>query len=150
MTDLLTYADFPVGKVFDLGTITVDLDEMLEFSRRYDPQPFHLDPVAAKESLLGGLCASGWNTCVLWMRAWVDLVVGKAATEGSPGVSDLRWPAPVFPGDLLVARAEVLSARVSKSRPNLGLVGIRGSMHRDDVTVMRLDSVLMISVELRR
>lgn len=147
MTALLTYADFPVGRVFELGAVTVDQDEMLEFSRRYDPQRFHLDPEAAKESLLGGLCASGWNTCALWMRLWVDEVVGRTAAEGSPGVSDLRWGAPVFPGDVLTARAEVLTARASKSRPNLGLVGIRGSMGRGEETVMRMDSVVMISVE---
>ncbi len=145
MTDLLTYADFTVGRVFELGTVTVDEPEMLEFSRRYDPQRFHLDPVAAKESLLGGLCASGWFTSALWMRLWVDGVVGRAAAEGSPGISDLRWPAPVFPGDLLTARAEVTSARLSKSRPTLGLVGIRGTMTRDDTTVMSADSMVMIS-----
>lgn len=146
MTALLTYADFPVGRVFELGTVTVDQAEMLDFSRRYDPQRFHLDPVAAKESLLGGLCASGWHTCALWMRLWVDEVVGRTAAEGSPGVSDLRWGAPVFPGDVLVARAEVLTARASKSRPNLGLVGIRGSMQRGEETVMRMDSVVLINV----
>lgn len=146
MTDLLTYADFAVGTVFELGTVTVDEQEMVEFSRRYDPQRFHLDPVAAKASLLGGLCASGWFTSALWMRLWVDEVVGRTAAEGSPGLSDLRWPAPVFPGDTLTARAEVLSARMSKSRPTLGLVGIRGSMTRDETTVMRADSTALIRV----
>jgi acyl dehydratase len=145
LTDLLTYADFTIGRVFELGTVTVDEPEMLEFSRRYDPQRFHLDPVAAKESLLGGLCASGWFTSALWMRLWVDEVVGRAAAEGSPGISELRWPAPVFPGDVLTGRAEVLSARLSKSRPTLGLIGIRGSMSRDGTTVMQADSMVMIS-----
>jgi acyl dehydratase len=145
LTALLNYADFPVGRVFELGTVTVNQDEMLEFSGRYDPQRFHLDPEAAKESLLGGLCASGRHTCALWMRMWVDEVVGRTAAEGSPGVPDLRWGAPVFPGDVLIARAEVLTARASKSRPNLGLVAVRGNMHRGEETVMRMDSMVMIN-----
>lgn len=145
MTDLLTYEDFTVGRVFELGTVTVDEEEMLEFSRRYDPQRFHLDPVAAKESVLGGLCASGWFTTSLWARLWVDEVAGRAAAQGSPGISDLRWPVPVFPGDVLSARAAVTSARLSRSRPGLGLVGIQAIMDRGATTVMRSDSIVMIN-----
>jgi acyl dehydratase len=140
----LTYADFTPGRVFELGTVTVDEAEMLDFNRRFDPQPFHLDPVAAKESLLGSLCASGWYTSALWMRLWVDGVVGRCAAEGSPGLTELRWPAPVFPGDELTARAEVLTVRVSRSRPGLGLVGIRGTMSRGVQDVMTMESLVMI------
>lgn len=147
MSDLLTYDDFSAGTAFSLGTITVDCDEMVAFSRRYDPQPFHLDVTAGEQSLFGAMCASGWHTCVLWMRAWVDGVVSKVAGAGSPGISDLRWPAPVFPGDVLSAGAEVLSARVSKSRPHLGLVSVRGTMRRGDTTVMQMDSILMIELD---
>jgi acyl dehydratase len=145
VSELLSYADFTPGRVFELGTVTVELDEMLEFNRRYDPQRFHVDPVAAKESLLGGLCASGWYTGALWMRLWVDEVVGRCAAEGSPGLSELRWPAAVFPGDELTGRAEVLSARVSRSRPGLGLIGIRGVMSRGGTEVMTMQSVVMVS-----
>jgi acyl dehydratase len=142
----LAYQDFTVGRVFELGTVTAELDEMLAFARRFDPQSFHLDPVAAKESLLGGLCASGWYTSGLWMRLWVDGVVGRADAHGSPGVQNLAWPAPVFPGDVLVARAEVVTARTSKSRPRMGLVGIAGTAHRGETCVMRMDSVVLVAL----
>ena len=145
----LTYDDFSVGTVFSLATVVMNLDEMVEFSRRYDPQPFHLDATAGEQSLFGALCASGWHTCLLWMRAWVDGVVSRVAATGSPGISDLRWLAPVFPGDLLIAGAEVLSARVSKSRPHLGLVSVRGTMHRGESSVMQMDSILMIELGQR-
>lgn len=145
----LTYEHFSVGTVFPLGTVAVNFEEMVEFSRRYDPQPFHLDAVAGEQSLFGAMCASGWHTCLLWMRAWVDGVVSRVPATGSPGISDLRWLAPVFPGDVLTAGAEVLTARVSKSRPHLGLVSVRGTMHRGDAAVMQMDSVLMIELDQR-
>ena len=143
MTEL-TFSDFVGGRVFDLGTITVDGDEMIAFARRFDPQSFHLDAAeAAGNPVLGGLCASGWFTASLWMRAWVDGVLSRAPALGSPGGSSLSWPAPVFAGDVLAARAGVLGSRLSRSKPGLGLVDVLATLHRDGECVFRAQFVSM-------
>ena len=121
------FADFTPGRVFELGTTVVDRDEMVAFARRFDPQPFHLDEQAAADSMFGGLAASGWFTAGLWMRAYVDGVLARADGLGSPGGEEITWPAPVFAGDELRASMEVLAARRSRSRPELGLVTLRGA-----------------------
>jgi acyl dehydratase len=108
---------------------------MVAFARRFDPQPFHVDDDAAKTSWFGALAASGWFTAGLWMRLYVDEVLNKAPSLGSPGGEELSWPAPVFAGDKLRASMEVLEARKSRSRPGLGLVRLRARMHRGDVLV---------------
>jgi len=131
----LTFADFAPGRVFDLGATVVDRDEMVAFARRFDPQPFHLDEQAAAGSLFGGLAASGWFTAGLWMRAYVDGVLSRSDGLGSPGGDEISWPAPVFAGDELRAAMEVLAARRSRSRPDLGLVTLRAAMHRADELV---------------
>ncbi|HYH32916.1 MAG TPA: MaoC family dehydratase [Pseudonocardia sp.] len=133
----LTFEDFTPGRVFDLGTTVVDHDEMLAFARRFDPQPFHVDEQAGKDSIFGALAASGWFTASLWMRAYADGVLARATSLGSPGGDEISWPAPVFAGDELRASMEVLEARRSRSRPTLGLVKLRGSMHRGEQLVFR-------------
>ncbi|WP_232663936.1 MaoC family dehydratase [Pseudonocardia sp. TRM90224] len=130
-----TFTDFTAGRVFDLGPIEVDGAEMLAFAQRFDPQPFHVDEQAGKESLYGAVIASGWFTASLWMRAYADTVLNRSVSLGSPGGEELRWPAPVFAGDVLRASMEVLEARVSNSKPWMGLVRLRGQAHRDDVLV---------------
>jgi acyl dehydratase len=137
VSDRLSFADLTPGRVFELGTVTVDRDEMVAFARRFDPQPFHLDEQAAAGSMFGGLAASGWFTAGLWMRAYVDGVLARAASLGSPGGEEIVWPVPVFAGDELRASMEVLEARRSRSRPNLGLVKLRAWMHRGDEVVYR-------------
>nr|WP_222132302.1 MaoC family dehydratase [Pseudonocardia sp. C8] len=126
------------GAVFDLGRTVVDADEMIAFARRFDPQPFHLDAEAGK-AVFGGIAASGWFTAALWMRAYVDHLLSRSASLGSPGGDEVAWPAPVFAGDELRAAMEVLDTRVSRSRPELGLVTLRGTMTRvaDDRLVYR-------------
>jgi acyl dehydratase len=133
----LTFEDFTPGRVFDLGTTVVDRDEMLAFALRFDPQPFHVDEEAGKASIFGALSASGWFTAGLWMRAYVDGVLARATGLGSPGGEEIVWPVPVFAGDELRASMEILEARRSRSRPNLGLVKLRAWMHRDDEVVYR-------------
>ncbi|GAA0920110.1 MaoC family dehydratase [Pseudonocardia zijingensis] len=133
----LHFDDFTPGRVFDLGTVLVDHDEMVAFAHRFDPQPFHVDEDAAKASLFGGLAASGWFTASLWMRAYVDGVLARSPSLGSPGGEEIAWPAPVFAGDELRAAMEVLEARRSRSRPDLGLVRLRATLHRDDELVFR-------------
>jgi acyl dehydratase len=133
----LAFEDFTPGRVFDLGTQVADREEMIDFARRYDPQPFHLDEEAARASVLGGLCASGWFTASIWMRAFVAGVLSKSTSQGSPGGTSFAWPAPMFPGDEVVARAEVLAARRSRSRPSIGLVEMRATLTRGETTLFR-------------
>jgi acyl dehydratase len=133
----LTFEDFTPGRVFDLGTTVVDRDEMLAFALRFDPQPFHVDEEAGKASIFGALSASGWFTAGLWMRAYADGVLARATGLGSPGGEEIVWPVPVFAGDELRASMEILEARRSRSRPNLGLVKLRAWMHRGDEVVYR-------------
>jgi acyl dehydratase len=133
----IAFEDLVPGRVFDLGTTVVDRDEMVAFARRFDPQPFHVDESAGAESIFGRLAASGWFTAGLWMRAYVDNLLARATALGSPGGDELAWPAPVFAGDELRATMEVLEARRSRSRPQLGLVRLRAWMHRGDEVVFR-------------
>ncbi|MBW0118654.1 MaoC family dehydratase [Pseudonocardia abyssalis] len=137
MSPELAFEDLTTGRVFELGTTVVDRDEMVAFARRFDPQPFHLDDDAAAASLFGALAASGWFTAGLWMRLYVDSVLNRATSLGSPGGEDIAWPAPVFAGDELRATMEILEARRSRSRPGLGLVKLRAQLHRGDTEVFR-------------
>jgi acyl dehydratase len=135
-----TFEDFAAGQVYELGSRTVTEGEMVDFARQWDPQPFHVDPEAAKESVFGGLIASGWQTGAIWMRMYVDTMLGSAA-RGSPGIEELRWLAPVRPGDTLSGRLTVLEATPSATRPDRGTIRIRGEMvNQDGVTVMAMTS----------
>ena len=137
----LTFDDFQAGHVHELGSHTVTEEEILSFAREFDPQSFHVDPEAAKESVFGGLIASGWHTGAMWMRLYVDSLLGGAASMGSPGIEELRWLAPVRPGDTLSGRLTVLEATPSERRPDRGTVRIRGEMvNQDGVTVMSMVS----------
>lgn len=124
------WEDFAAGDVLELGTTpVVTQDAIIGFARQFDPQVFHLDPERAKASIFGGLVASGWHTAAMVMRIWVEAVVSHTVSMGSPGVEELRWPAPVRPGDSLTARAIVLETRPSRSRPEMGLVRWRAETH---------------------
>ena len=129
------------GQVLELGSVAVTEDEIVEFARRFDPQPFHVDPEAAEESVFGGLIASGWHTGAMWMRLYVDSMLGAASAQGSPGIEELRWLAPVRPGDTLHGRLTVLETTPSERRPDRGTVRIRGEMvNQDGVTVLSMVS----------
>jgi acyl dehydratase len=135
------FEDFEPGQVYELGSRTVTEAEILEFARQFDPQPFHLDPEAAKESVFGGLIASGWHTGAIWMRLYVDAMLGGAASRGSPGVEELRWLEPVRPGDTLTGSLTVLDVTPSATRSDRGTVRIRGERtNQDGVTVLRMTS----------
>jgi acyl dehydratase len=135
------FEDFEAGQVVELGSRTVSEQEIVEFGRRWDPQPFHVDPEAAATSTFGGLIASGWHTGAMWMRLYVDSLLGSAASMGSTGIEELRWLAPVRPGDTLTGRLTVLETVPSARRPDRGTVRIRGEMeNQDGVTVMSMVS----------
>ena len=116
------FEDYVPGAVHEFGSISVDEDEVLEFGRRYVPLSYHIDREAAKNSIYGGVIASGWHTAALMMRLYTENYLSKVANLGSPGGDELRWDKPVFPGDELSVRATVLAARPSESRPDRGIV----------------------------
>lgn len=133
------WEDFPVGSVREFGGVTLTRDEIVEFARRYDPQPFHLDDAAARESLFGGLCASGWQTCALAMRMMCDAYLNESASLGSPGIDNLRWTAPVYPDDTLHVRMTVVAARPMTSKPDVGLMQSQWEvMNQDGRTVLTM------------
>ena len=135
------FEDFRPGQTVELGSRTVTEEEIVAFARQWDPQPFHVDADAARESVFGGLIASGWHTGAIWMRLYVDSLLGDAAGLGSPGVEELRWLAPVRPGDTLTGRLEVLEATPSQRRPDRGTIRIRAEMvNQEGVTVMAMTS----------
>jgi len=135
------FEDFEPGQVYELGSRTVTEADIIAFAREWDPQPFHTDPEAAAESVFGGLIASGWHTGAMWMRLYVDSLLGGPASQGSPGIEELRWLAPVRPGDTLHGRLTVLETRPSERRPGRGTVRIRGEMvNQEAVTVLSLVS----------
>lgn len=120
------FEDFEIGATDTFGAYEVTKEEIIDFASKYDPQPFHLNEEIAKQSVFGDLCASGWHTCGMVMRLSVDNLMARGvAGMGSPGVDELKWKKPCFPGDVLSVTTEVLEARPSQSRPNLGLVKSR-------------------------
>jgi acyl dehydratase len=135
------WEDFQVGDVAELGPVTVTEDEIVEFATRFDPQPFHVDPEAARESPFGGLIASGWHTAAIYMGLFVRGVLEGTASLGSPGVEELRWLAPVRPGDTLRGRTTITDVQPSSTTPGRGTIfGSHELVNQDGVVVMRFRS----------
>ena len=118
----LYWEDFSPGRVFEHGPRRVTREEIVSFAAEFDPQPMHLDEAAARDTMLGGLSASGWHACAILMRMLADAFVLNSASMGAPGVDEVRWLLPIRPDDQLTFRATVLETRVSKSRPEMGFV----------------------------
>ena len=142
------YEDIAVGTRASFGRYAVTREEVIAFAQAYDPQPFHLDDAAAAATHFGRLSASGWHTCAMTMRMLVEnMKNNRQAGLGSPGIDELRWLRPVFPGDVLRCETEVLEKRRSQSRPDMGLFKSRLAVfNQDDVPVMTMISNGMISV----
>ena len=124
----LFFEDFTPGDVIELGTYEMTESEIIDFGRRFDPQYFHVDPEAAADSPFGGLIASGWHTCSVWARLWIDTVVARADGRGSGGMQEVRWLEPVRPGDRLAATVEIVDARPSARHADRGTVFIGCTM----------------------
>ena len=122
LAPVLHWEDFNVGDVTELGTVEVTEEDVIAFASRFDPQPFHIDPEAAKESPFGGLIASGWHTTALFMGLFVRGILLDSASLGSPGVEAIRWTAPVRPGDTLTGRVTVTDSRPSATNPGRGTI----------------------------
>lgn len=125
IVDPLHYEDFQVGDVKTHGQFALSAELIREYAHEWDPQPFHLDEELASNSVLGGLCASGWQVCAIMNRLMVEAYASKAAGMGSFGVQQTRWLKPVYAGDVLTLRYTVLDKRVSSSRPEMGIVTMR-------------------------
>lgn len=145
------FEDYVEGDVHSFGRIAVEADEIITFARRFDPQIFHTDPEAAKQTPFGGLIASGWHTAGLMMRLYVEHYLSHVASLGSPGLDELRWLRPVRPGDQLSLRVTVLGAARSKSKPDRGIVtSLVEAFNQVNEAVMSLKIVNMISVRQRK
>lgn len=135
-----TYAfeDFRPGDVSEYGDLTVDRDDMVAFAREYDPQPMHVSEEAAKGSMLGELIGSGWYTTALLMRLNCDAFIADSTSMGAPGIDEVQWRLPLRAGDRLRVRREILSARRSTTRPEVGIVKMAFEvLNQNDAVVMR-------------
>jgi acyl dehydratase len=131
------WEDFPAGRTFEHGRKVLSEAEIIDFARQWDPQRFHVDPQAARQTPFGGLVASGWHTGCLMMRMMCDAYLNESSCTGSPGIDEWRFAAPVRPGDELRYRATVLEARASASKPDRGIVRWRWELlnQRGEVAV---------------
>ncbi|MXP46688.1 acyl dehydratase [Altererythrobacter luteolus] len=145
---MLYFEDIEVGSKQEYGNYEVTLEEVTQFAEMYDPQPFHLDNDAAAKTHFGKISASGWHTCAMTMRMMVDnMKVHKQAGLGSPGVDQLRWKKPVYPGDTLRVETEVLEKRRSKSRREMGIFKSRGvTLNQNGEVVLEMISNGLIQV----
>jgi acyl dehydratase len=144
MSDRLYFDDFQTGQIFSLGEHRITAKEIIEFASEFDPQPQHLDPEAAKSSILRGLAASGWHLCALCMRMIVDGLFSRCASMGAPGVEEVQWRRPVYAGDVLQLEAEVLGLRES-SRPDRGYIQWRMSLWRPSAIDERVRVMMFVS-----
>ena len=140
------FEDLVVGAETDFGTYDVTREEVLEFARKYDPQPFHLSDEAAAKTHFGRLSASGWHTAAMTMAVIARKVVDeKQAGLGSPGIDELRWLKPVYPGDTLHVRGEIVDKTPSRSKPEIGSFRTRTTVtNQDGVPVMTFVSIVLI------
>ncbi len=143
----MVFDEFNTGDVLDAGPIGISEAEILEFATQYDPQWFHTDPARAAQGPYAGLIASGWQTCGLAMRLAVDNVLEGSESVGSPGVDNLRWLAPVRPGDSLTLRMTIIEKRVSRTRATRGVMRSQWQLdNQDGVTVLTLDATSLFDL----
>jgi acyl dehydratase len=139
------FEDYATGEVFEFGDRLITAEEIVEFARRYDPQPFHTDPAAAARSHFGGLVASGWMTASVAMSLLCEHFIAPASSMGSPGVDMLRWLRPVRPGDRLRLRVSVTETRRSQSKPDRGVIRLRQEvLNQEGDVVMSQEGLAML------
>lgn len=138
------FEDLIVDSCQEYGSYLVTEEEILEFASKYDPQAFHLSDEAGKAMIFGGLCASGWHTGSIAMRMTVDNMPENSAGLGSPGLDELRWVKPVFPGDTLHMKSTVTGKKESNSRPEMGVVFLLNEVfNQKDELVMSFKPIVM-------
>jgi len=144
--DLIYFDDLDLGAKTVFGHYDVTREEVLEFARKYDPQPFHLSDEDAAKTHFGRIAASGWHTCAMTMAVIARKVVAeKQAGLGAPGVDELRWLKPVYPGDRLTVTGTIVEKTPSRSKPEIGVIRTETVVtNQDDVPVMRFTSIVMM------
>lgn len=141
------FEDYVLGATYECGSVSVDHANIVAFGKEFDPQPFHVDPVAAAAGPYGGLIASGWHTSALVMRLLVENYLSAESSLGSAGLDELRWPHPVRPGDTLRVRATVVESRRSLSKPDRGIIKtVVEAVNTDGQTVMRATAINFVLV----
>ena len=141
------FGDYVLGAMYECGSVSVDQASIVAFGKEFDPQPFHVDPVAAAAGPFGGLIASGWHTAALVMRLLVENYLAAESSLGSAGLDELRWPHPVRPGDTLRVRATVAEARRSLSKPDRGIIKtVVEAVNTEGQTVMRATAINFVLV----
>jgi len=141
------FEDYLLGAAYECGSVSVDQASIVAFGKEFDPQPFHVDPVAAAAGPYGGLIASGWHTAALVMRLLVENYLSAESSLGSAGLDELRWPHPVRPGDTLRVRATVVESRRSLSKPDRGIIKtVVEAVNTDSQTVMRATAINFVLV----
>jgi acyl dehydratase len=139
------FEDYEPGHIYEFGSVVMTEAEILAFARQYDPQTFHIDPERAAQGRFGGLIASGWHTIGVAMRLLVEHYLSHTAAMASPGVDEVRWPAPVRPGDTLRVRVETLEARPSRTKTDRGIVRARiEALNQRDEVVMSMLAMCII------
>ncbi|MBV1886489.1 MAG: MaoC family dehydratase [Parvibaculaceae bacterium] len=140
------WEDIDPGFEIETAQHKATTEEIIEFAQEFDPQPFHLDAEAAKDSLLGGLCASGWHICSLSMRLVYDALLCKCAAQGSPGMEEVRWRKPLFVEDTVRVKVHALEKRASASKPDIGLIRWQWEMlNQNNETIALMSSWVMMS-----
>jgi acyl dehydratase len=143
---MIYFEDVEVGAERLFGHYDVTREEVLDFARKYDPQPFHLSDEEAAKTHFGRIAASGWHTCAMTMAVIARAVVDdNQAGLGSPGVDELRWLKPVYPGDRISVRGKIVDKTPSRSKPEIGSVRTETTVtNQDDVAVMRFTSIVLM------
>lgn len=138
------FEDFVPGQSAHYGALAVERAEIIAFAAQYDPQPMHLDEAAAAQSLLGGLAASGWQSCAFLMRLIAEEFICDSAGMGAPGIDEVKWLRPVRPGDVLSVRHDVLEARESKSKTDRGFVKFRFTLmnQKGEAVLEQVNSII--------
>ena len=142
------FEDYQENTFIEIGPVCVEKDELIEFALRYDPQPMHVDPNAAKKGPYKGLIASGWQTCSLVMGELVKNYFSPSSSLGSPGIDELQWLKPVRPGDRLTVRATILETKLSRSKPDRGLVRTlveASNQHQEKVVSFKVLNFMLCS-----
>ncbi len=140
----LYFEDFHVGRQFETEPVRLGESEVIAFAQKYDPQPFHTDPGAAEKSIYRGLIASGFQTVAIAAGQWLRTGLQEGTGMGGPGLRDIRWLAPVRPGDMLSTTVEIAAARVSESKPDRGIVHFAYTVRNEAEIVATFTAIILV------